>query len=668
MDISNSDQKLADSQLREKLVAALLNAKQVSPAVQEYFDVLNTDFLNFTKEVSSLREEAATLLSLQKIGEQLKLISTNPDFYNKTVIGIAGGFSAGKSAFINSLIKDKNIKLATNINPTTAIPTYVLNGENQIKAVSSQGGVVNLDKIDPQCHAKLSHQFISQFGFNLKDIMPQIFLSTPMHFEHICFIDTPGYDPAVMNSHYTSSDKETAETFAQQADALIWVIGLDSNGTIPQTDLNFLQNIVKQQEKPIYVVLNKADLRPPSDIEDILETVVELLEDDDIPVKGVCAYSSLDNEEIEYSGTSLWQFLKGLNKPVKKQDVVIKQLYEVDQMYQKAILLEQKEHKKLQTVLEDVGFSLLLENIDAEHSSQEILDSIKQLYNPVKFNNQLKALEIVIEKLRNAIEKSYTLPSTLRRVKINSKDILLSKKFAKINSKIKVYAPYFSSINPYVDKVHIKKGDFVKKGDLLLTINGKNNNKEFVYSEYEGVVVDVYVKYFDAIESSDPILTLSDTMDIEQDSEIENKNVKSKPHKIKETIKVTKKVKTSEKVKISKKIKTEPKNVVSKNIVIPPKMFTFNLMYINKINVLEGEKVTKGQVLMVINETSQVKHKANSVTQSLFGTNSKYTNDLITDEEKSYAIKSPFEGRVAKIYFKQNDEVAAGDCVVMIEV
>ena len=421
--------------LREKLVAALLNANQVSPALQEYFDALNNDFLSFANEEASLKEEAAALLKLQDIGEQLKLISANPAFYQKTVIGIAGGFSAGKSAFINSLIKDKNIKLATNINPTTAIPTYVLNGENQIKAVSSQGGVVNLDKIDPECHAKLSHQFISQFGFNLKNIMPQIFLSTPMHFEHICFIDTPGYDPAVMDSHYTSSDKETAETFAQQADALIWVIGLDSNGTIPHTDLNFLQNIVKQQEKPIYVVLNKADLRPPSDIEDILETVVELLEDYDIPVNGVCAYSSLDNEEIEYSGTSLWQFLKGLNKAVKKQDIVIKQLYEVDQMYQKAILAEQKSHKDMQNNLEYLGLALLRDGLDLGSDVQTQLDEMQALYNPNQFNQQLKSLEKVMAKLRNAIENNFGNNATVQREIVKKKASNKKKQFFKSKSR-----------------------------------------------------------------------------------------------------------------------------------------------------------------------------------------------------------------------------------------
>ena len=49
--------------------------------------------------------------------------------YKKSSVAVGGGCSSGKSSFINSLINDKKVKLPEGINPTTAIPTYVMHKE-----------------------------------------------------------------------------------------------------------------------------------------------------------------------------------------------------------------------------------------------------------------------------------------------------------------------------------------------------------------------------------------------------------------------------------------------------------------------------------------------------------------------------------------------------------
>ncbi|MDP8050995.1 dynamin family protein [Pasteurella atlantica] len=398
--IEEQKEQLAQISLREKLISHLLNAKQENKFVYQYFETLSNDFLPFVTSQGQLE----TFQTLKSIGEKLIIIASNPSFHQKTVVAIAGGFSAGKSAFINSLIEDKSIRLPTDINPTTAIPTYILNGENSLKALSSKGGIVELDKIDPNFHFKLSHQFISQFEINLKSIMPQIFLSTPINYEHLCFIDTPGYDPAVMQSCFTEKDREIAENYVSQSDALIWIIGLDANGTIPKTDLDFLSNITSEI-KSIYVVLNKADIRPKSAVEEVLRVIKDTLDDYAIDIAGICGYSSLDSEEVCYQGMSLFEFLKKQNKISEKHHCTIDKLYEIKKICHKSILDEINRRKQLKKDLERLGISSV--NINLNSDSPVKTNNIQELIDIKKPKIALKKLDILILKLEHAINGCY---------------------------------------------------------------------------------------------------------------------------------------------------------------------------------------------------------------------------------------------------------------------
>ena len=71
----------------------------------------------------------------------------------------------------------------------------------------------------------------------------------------------------------------TALESAQNAEAILWLIGLDSNGTIPQSDLGFLERAISSQNKPLYIVLNKADRRTSDDWKDVLNEAREILDD-----------------------------------------------------------------------------------------------------------------------------------------------------------------------------------------------------------------------------------------------------------------------------------------------------------------------------------------------------------------------------------------------------
>jgi len=58
-------------------------------------------------------------------GEPVFLVSS--ELLKRQIISVAGGFSSGKSAFINSLLhQNVKIQLPEGVLPTTAIPMYIL--------------------------------------------------------------------------------------------------------------------------------------------------------------------------------------------------------------------------------------------------------------------------------------------------------------------------------------------------------------------------------------------------------------------------------------------------------------------------------------------------------------------------------------------------------------
>ncbi len=214
--------------------------------------------------------------------------------------------------------------------------------DNKVIACSNNGGIVDLKKIDDDFHSKLSHDFIKSFDFNLKEIMPLMIVGTKIEQENICFIDTPGYNPPNSDETYTQEDVYTAKEFLSNASSFIWLIGADANGTISSSDIDFL-NELDLENKNVYVVYNKADLRSQDDIEAVLGEIEESLDDYGIECIGISAFSSLAKQEYAYKKQSLFEFIKECDYESQVHADMIKKLYEVYAMYKRAILTNIKE-------------------------------------------------------------------------------------------------------------------------------------------------------------------------------------------------------------------------------------------------------------------------------------------------------------------------------------
>ncbi|GAA9663887.1 hypothetical protein HpVH103_12010 [Helicobacter pylori] len=368
---------------RYDLIARILNAKTNNEGLEEYQQILDNEFLKFASGVDSLKEKEIALLTLQEIKKELQLVASYPSLFQKTIVAVGGGFSAGKSTFLNNLLGLK-LKLHEHIDPTTAILTYCLKGKKEVlMGFSQNGGMVELPNL------AFDHQFLKSLGFNLKEIMPFMLLSAPsVPFEFLCFIDTPGYNPG--NQGYTGGDKEASKESLKHAKYILWLVSCERGG-IESDDLEFLQELYEEEGKQVFIVLSRADRRTKSQLEEVAKKIRETLKDNGIEFLGIGAYSATRYQEYkEFSEkskvfNSLEKFLMKLNQRSEKQNEILESLYEVHSMYEKAIKQDANRFKRYQSELRSVGLDLMqkgfddfsdkifrrIENLEKEFAEQE---------------------------------------------------------------------------------------------------------------------------------------------------------------------------------------------------------------------------------------------------------------------------------------------------------
>ncbi len=393
---------------RYDLIARILNAKTNNEGLEEYQSVLDNEFLEFASGVDSLKEKEIALLMLQEIKKELQLVAIYPSLFQKTIVAVGGGFSVGKSTFLNNLLGLK-LKLPEHIDPTTAIPTYCLKGKKEVlMGFSQNGGMVELP------HLTFNHQFLKSLGFNLKEIMPFMLLSAPsVPFEFLCFIDTPGYNPG--NQGYTGGDKEASKESLKHTKHILWLVSCE-RGELHKDDLEYLQELYEEEGKQVFIVLSRADSRTKRQLEEIAIKIKETLEDNGIEFLGIGAYSATRYQEIkEFSEKSpvfdsLEEFLMKLNQRSEKQNEILGYLYEVHSMYEKAIKQDASRFKRYQSELHSVKLDLMQKGFDDFNDATfNKIHSLKKEFSekeePKREN--LAQLNEVINSFKESIDKVF---------------------------------------------------------------------------------------------------------------------------------------------------------------------------------------------------------------------------------------------------------------------
>ncbi|WQR64149.1 acyl carrier protein [Helicobacter pylori] len=392
---------------RYDLIARILNAKTNNEGLEEYQSILDNEFLEFASGVDSLKEKEIALLTLQEIKKELQLVAGYPSLFQKTIVAVGGGFSAGKSTFLNNLLGLK-LKLPEDIDPTTAIPTYCLKGKKEVlMGFSQNGGMVELP------HLAFDHQFLESLGFNLKEIMPFMLLSAPsVPFEFLCFIDTPGYNPS--NQGYTGGDKEASKESLKHAKHILWLISCE-RGDIHKDDLEFLQELY-EEGKQVFIVLSRADRRTKSQLEEVAKQIKETLKDNGIEFLGIGVYSATRYQEYkEFSEkshvfNSLEKFLMKLNQRSEKQNEILGYLYEVHRMYEKAIEQDANRFKRYQKTLHSIKLDLMQKGFDDFNDAAfNRMESLKKEFSEKEESKResLVQLNQVIDLFKESIDKVF---------------------------------------------------------------------------------------------------------------------------------------------------------------------------------------------------------------------------------------------------------------------
>lgn len=297
-----------------ELIASLLKGSKESHSqmrkVQKLDQLIDEKLLQSISQIH-VKNEVELYEKLVQLSDKLFEQNKLKLLKSKTVIGIGGQFSAGKSKFINSLLKSE--VLPEDQVPTTSIATYLLNDQSNVQAYTKFNRIVPLSM---DAVKALSHEFYDTYQLGFSQFINNLVISIPTFpYESIALLDTPGYsknDNALIKS---ISDEQKAHDQLKTVDYLIWLIDVE-NGVIKQGDIEFIESL--HLKNPILVVFNKADKKTEKEVQSVVDNTRKQLQNHAIPLYEVIAYSS--QEQREYlKKNNLNTFLKEVNAKSKKQ-------------------------------------------------------------------------------------------------------------------------------------------------------------------------------------------------------------------------------------------------------------------------------------------------------------------------------------------------------------
>lgn len=391
-----------DSKNRFEMIDKILSAKRINNKnFEEYEKVFNEEFLPFANNENSLSEEAEVTLEFQDLREELIKIVNFNFLYSKNIIAVGGGFSAGKSEFLNVLLSNTDLRLPVGINPVTAIPTYIVNSKKeQVTAFSSNGGRTEFEF---KTYEKLSHDYMKGFSFNLKEILPFIMIQTKMDdlkYKNICFVDTPGYNPG-----NKEKDREASFENIRTANIIIWLVPA-SAGTIHQSDINFLNDIGIENKK-LYIVLSKADEKPKSQLEEIMDTIEEVLDDEDIEFEGISAYSSRKKEEYLFRKKGLFEFIDEEDRVISSEQKIKDKVNNIMDKYIYAITKEIAKATEIRKKINDVHLGLIELSLEETEKVSNDLIILKNKFRIDELEKSLNQAENVKKSFNKVISNMF---------------------------------------------------------------------------------------------------------------------------------------------------------------------------------------------------------------------------------------------------------------------
>lgn len=288
---------------------------------------------NFSKDYQESLNEVVQLLEQRQ--------STN---YIHVVL--AGGFSSGKSSFLNRLVKNANL-LPTGTQPISVVKTYLYCNAKK-KKVTVEG--VNLKNVLVELPTNVLQaiQHANSSNVHLASVLEKLLIQIKSsELDGLCFIDTPGYNNSISaNVSNGKTDKDTATEAFAEGDVLFWLIDIDK-GTAISDDIEMLAQF---KGKPKVIIFNKADKKGYAESKKIVEEAYDLLPKyfDMNEIIDILAFTSLDNK-ILYSRhhTGLPGLLSDIRKRSHKSSPLNRAKQNIHNLFQSEIREQEEKIKQI---------------------------------------------------------------------------------------------------------------------------------------------------------------------------------------------------------------------------------------------------------------------------------------------------------------------------------
>lgn len=201
----------------------------------------------------------------------------------KTTIAFVGEFSAGKTSIVNRILSQDNPnipRLPVSTKATTAIPTYIAGGNAVSYSFISGDG--HRKEILEDTFKKVSKEILDQVKGVSSLIKYFVMTYQNKNLNGISILDTPGF------SSNDNEDRERTIDVINECDALFWVFDVNA-GTINRSSISVIK---EKLNKPLYIVINKVDTKPESEIRKVEQLIKTTLAEAGLQVEQFIRFSS----------------------------------------------------------------------------------------------------------------------------------------------------------------------------------------------------------------------------------------------------------------------------------------------------------------------------------------------------------------------------------------
>ncbi len=294
-------------------------------------------------------------------------------------VAVAGGYSAGKSTFLNCITQSKKL-LPTGIEPTSVVLTYVnCSCDNKSVAVRGENVAGNRVLLSTDVLESIRHTSAGQNS--VAGVLKKLIVDIPAaadYMDGIVFIDTPGYDnSASKDIGDASSDRDVALSGFNEADFVLWCVDVQK-GTVGKSDLDVLDKRVKKGERrtPYALVVTKSSLKSPGELVNVMRQMrkacVDRFGEADAPAAVVCfdrtengfTFGALDGLKIQ----GLFDMIrKHSSKSASVSDYMrwVKEMFDNELSASKEYC-DKEEEKRKEAVKERNSWSKTLKEVEEE--------------------------------------------------------------------------------------------------------------------------------------------------------------------------------------------------------------------------------------------------------------------------------------------------------------